>query len=172
MNIADDDFTLFGLAPRYALDRSELDQRWRALQSRAHPDRFASEGGAAQRLAMQWAVRINQAYRRLRDPIQRGAYLCEQRGAPIDAERNTAMPAEFLVQQLHWREALDQAHGESAVRELDDEVAAFERTLLQRLQDQLDGQHDAVAASHTVRALMFVARFRSNIDQRLEALEE
>jgi molecular chaperone HscB len=172
MNIADDDFLLFGLPQRYAIDLAELDARWRALQGKAHPDRFAAEGAASQRLAMQWAVRINQAYRRLRDPIQRGAYLCELRGAPIEAENNTAMPAAFLTHQLHWREALDDAHGESEVRALDDEVAAFEIETLGALQNQLDEQHDAAAAAQTVRALMFVSRFRASIDQRLEALEQ
>jgi DnaJ-domain-containing protein 1 len=97
MNLADDDFTLFGLPQRFALDRAEVDARWRRLQAEVHPDRFAAEGAAAQRLAMQWAVRVNEAYRRLKDPLARAAYLCELRGAPIDAERNTAMPPAFLV---------------------------------------------------------------------------
>ena len=99
MKITDDDFSLFGLPQRHALDRADLDVRWRDLQARVHPDRFASEGAAAQRLAMQWAVRVNQAYQRLKDPLSRAAYLCELRGVLIDAERNTAMPAAFLMQQ-------------------------------------------------------------------------
>ena len=100
MNLSDDDFTLFGLAPRFALDRAALDDCWRALQARVHPDRFVGEGAAAQRIAMQWAVRVNEAYQRLRDPLKRGAYLCELRGAPIQAENNTAMPGAFLMQQM------------------------------------------------------------------------
>ena len=74
-----------------------------------HPDRFAAEGAAAQRVAMQWAVRVNEAYQRLKDPLKRAAYLCELHGAPIDAENNTAMPRDFLMQQMEWREALDDA---------------------------------------------------------------
>jgi molecular chaperone HscB len=54
-----------------------------------HPDRFARGRG---RHGM-WAVRVNEAYQRLKDPLQRGAYLCELRGVPINAEHNTAMPA-------------------------------------------------------------------------------
>ena len=109
MKLDDDDFTLFGLREGFALDARMLDQRWRELQAEVHPDRFAADGAAAQRIAMQWAVRVNQAYRRLKDPLQRAAYLCERRGAPIDAERNTAMPPVFLAQQMAWREALDEA---------------------------------------------------------------
>ncbi|WP_163768973.1 Fe-S protein assembly co-chaperone HscB, partial [Providencia stuartii] len=74
-----------------------------------HPDRFASEGAAAQRVAMQWAMRVNEGYQRLKDPLKRAAYLCELRGAPVQAENNTAMPPAFLMQQMAWREALDDA---------------------------------------------------------------
>ena len=59
---------------------------------------------------MQWSVRINEAYQRLKDPLKRAAYLCELNAAPVNAENNTAMPTEFLMQQMDWREALDEAH--------------------------------------------------------------
>jgi len=175
MNLSDDDFTLFGLPPRFALDRAALDDCWRALQARVHPDRFASEGAAAQRLAMQWAVRVNEAYQRLKDPLKRGAYLCELRGAAINAENNTAMPAAFLMQQMAWREALDDATGLAAVEALDDQVATQEQALLATLGHTLDDATDpaagATAAAQQVRALMFVARFREDIARRLEALD-
>ena len=172
MKLDDDDFTLFGLPPRFALERTQIDERWRALQSEVHPDRFAAQGAAAQRVAMQWAVRVNEAYRRLKDPLARGSYLCELRGAPIGAENNTAMPADFLMQQMTWREALDEAAGEASVQAIDEQVQAEQQALLARLQDQLDVWGDAAAAAQTVRALMFVARFREDIDRRLEALED
>ena len=72
MKLDDDDFTLFGLPPRFGLDRAALDARWRVLQAEVHPDRFAADGASAQRVAMQWAVRVNGAYRRLKDPLARG----------------------------------------------------------------------------------------------------
>src|SRR6478752_2714778 len=113
MNLNDTDFQLFAVPATFAQDRAVLDARWKELQREAHPDRFASQGAAAQRVAMQWSVRINEAYQRLKDPLKRAALLCELRGAPIDAERNTAMPAEFLVEQMEWREALDDAGDEA-----------------------------------------------------------
>lgn len=171
MKLNDDDFTLFGLSPRFALDRAALDDCWRALQAQVHPDRFVAEGAAAQRIAMQWAVRVNEAYQRLKDPLKRGAYLCELRGAPIQAENNTAMPTAFLMQQMAWREALDDAAGAAAVEHLDDEVAADEKRLLADLGRALDEQGDAAAAAQQVRALMFVARFREDIARRLESLD-
>lgn len=171
MQLTDDDFTLFGLPRRHALARVELDARWRALQAEVHPDKFAAQGAAAQRVAMQWAVRVNEAYQRLKDPLARGAYLCELAGAPVDAENNTAMPPAFLMQQMAWREALDDARGASAVEAIDAQVAAQEATLLAQLARQLDEAADAPAATQTVRALMFVKRFREDIGRRLEALD-
>lgn len=171
MQLSDDDFTLFGLPPRHALDAADLAERWRALQARVHPDRFAHEGAAAQRLAMQWAVRVNEAYRRLKDPLQRGAYLCELRGVPVDAHSNTAMPAAFLMQQMAWREALDEAADAAAVEVLDDAVADEQRQRLAALGRTLDEAGDTAAAAQQVRALMFVDRFREDIARRLEALD-
>jgi molecular chaperone HscB len=139
-----------------------------------HPDRFAAEGASAQRLAMQWALRVNQAHQRLRDPLKRAAYLCELRGVPLQANENTSMPASFLLEQMAWREDLDEAQTLAEVRDIDASVATREAQLLDDVQELLDQQDNAMAAAGQVRALMFIARFRadlrSNIDRRLEAL--
>jgi molecular chaperone HscB len=171
VNLADNDFVLFGIEERFALDRPDLDARWRKLQASAHPDKFAADGPAAQRVAMQWSVRINEAYRRLREPLTRAAYLCELRGAPIEAQSNTAMPADFLMQQMSWREALDDATNDSELAALDDEVRTTERALIAQLAELLDERHAPVLAAERVRALMFIVRFRADVDRRLHALE-
>ena len=171
MRLDDDDFTLFGLTPRFGIDRQEVDACWRALQAQVHPDRFAAEGPSAQRLAMQWAVRVNEAYRRLHDPLTRAAYLCELRGVPVDAERHTAMPQSFLMQQMAWRETLEEADTADKVQALDQEVVVQQDALLAEVAAQLDETGDLAAAVASVRALMFLARFRMDIDRRLEALE-
>jgi len=118
MNLNDTDFVLFALPATFAQDRGALDARWKELQREAHPDRFAAQGGAAQRLAMQWSVRINEAYQRLKNPIKRATYLCQLNGFPIQAETNTAMPADFLMQQMAWREELDDAQDPAAFEKL------------------------------------------------------
>jgi molecular chaperone HscB len=171
MKLDDDDFTLFGLAPRFGIDRRDVDARWRALQAQVHPDRFAAEGGSAQRQAMQWAVRVNEAHRRLRDPLARAAYLCELRGAPVDADRHTAMPASFLMQQMAWREALEEAGSADQVEALDLEVGRQEKALQAELARHLDESLDLEAAVGAVRSLMFLGRFRADIQRRMEALE-
>ncbi len=170
MNISSTDFELFAIEPRFATDRDALDARWRTLQGEVHPDKFAAHGAAAQRVAMQWAVRVNEAYQRLKDPLKRAAYLCELNGAAIEAENNTAMPAAFLMQQMAWREALDDASSVSAVEALVNEVMSHRGHALTQLQSTLDDRRDFVAAAQQVRALMFVERFAHDVDQRLEAL--
>ena len=130
MKLDSDDFELFGIDPRFALDPAALDSRWRVLQTEVHPDKFAAQGAAAQRVAMQWAVRVNEAYQRLKDPLKRAAYLCELNGAAIEAENNTSMPRSFLMQQMEWREALDEARTVDDVDALLQQVTDHRRAAL------------------------------------------
>lgn len=172
MKLASSDFELFGVALRFEQDPAVLSERWKALQATSHPDRFAAEGAAAQRVAMQWSVRINEAYQRLKDPLKRAAYLCTLHGVAIDAESNTAMPAEFLMRQMQWREALDEASSEAAVEALAQEVAQAQRDMIGSLRTLIDQQQDWPAAAAQVRALMFVRRFADDVARRLEALQD
>ena len=119
---------------------------------------------------MQWSVRINEAYQRLKDPLRRAAYLCELHGAPIRAEDNTAMPAEFLVQQMQWREDLEDATSAAAVDALAFEVQQARSATLERCAELLDTHSDFAGAAQQVRALMFIARFAQDIAQRQDQL--
>jgi molecular chaperone HscB len=168
MNLQSSDFELFGLPEAFAIDRAALDARWKDLQREAHPDRFVGADAATQRQAMQWSVRINEAYQRLKDPLRRAAYLCERRGAPIEAENNTAMPADFLMQQMQWRESLDETEGVAALEALSDEVAEARRERIEALRTALDERGDAPEAARQVRALMFIERFASDVEERLD----
>jgi molecular chaperone HscB len=172
VKLDDNDFVLFGLPERFAIDRADLDDRWRRLQATAHPDRFAAEGAGAQRQAMQWSVRINEAYRRLREPLTRAAYLCELRGAPIAAHSNTAMPGDFLMQQIAWREALEVADSDAALAALETEVRAAEHDQWTQVATLLDDQPEPALAAERVRALMFITRFRTDLSQRLDAVQD
>ena len=168
MNLQSNDFELFGVEPLFGLDRALVDERWKDLQRQVHPDRFATADAASQRLAMQWSVRINEAHQRLKDPLKRAAYLCELNGAPIEAESNTAMPPDFLMQQMEWREQLDDASGTAALEELADEVAAARRRMVEALRVTADEQRDYPALARQVRALMFVERFARDVEARLD----
>ena len=172
MNLQSDDFELFGVPRQFAQDRAQLDARWKDLQREAHPDRFAAQGSAAQRVAMQWSVRINEAYQRLKDPLKRATYLCELNGVNIGAEDNTAMPAAFLMQQMEWREALDDATTEDALDELDNMVQSARKQALVKLASVIDEQNDFAKAAQEVRALMFIARFAHDVDMKHEQLAQ
>jgi molecular chaperone HscB len=167
--LAASDFELFHLPVQFAQDRAQLDARWKDLQREAHPDKFAAQGAAAQRVAMQWSVRINEAYQRLKDPLRRAAYLCELAGAPIQAENNTAMPAVFLMQQMAWREAMDDATDVGALGALHDEVQQARTLALQQCAELIDTAHDLAAAAQQVRALMFIEKFLRDIETRIDS---
>ena len=170
MNLQSNDFELFGLAQKFSQDRSAIDACWKELQREAHPDKFAAQGAAAQRVAMQWSVRINEAYQRLKDPLKRAAYLCELNGDAINAENNTAMPASFLMQQIEWREALEEAKTAENIDQIACQTNEYMREKLQKIEHAIDIQNDFKAAVQHVRGLMFVERFGAEVEARLDLL--
>jgi molecular chaperone HscB len=171
-SLQSNDFELFALEQCFKQDLVVLDTRWKDLQRQAHPDKFSAEGAAAQRIAMQWSVRINEAYQRLKDPLKRAAYLCELHGAPVNAENNTAMPMDFLMQQMQWREELDEAVTEADLERISNDCSRFQKNLLQQIEQLLDSAKDYAAAAGQVRALMFVERFASDVEHRLDQIEQ
>ena len=171
MNLQSTDFELFAIPPQFAQDAAQLDARWKELQRQVHPDRFAAQGPAAQRVAAQWSARINEAHRRLKDPQRRAAYLCDLHGAAVDAESNTVMPPAFLMQQMELREQLEDARGSAELDNLERQSAAMKRDMLDTLQHQIDAERDWRAAAQSVRALMFLDKLASDIDRRRETLE-
>jgi len=170
MNLNDTDFQLFAVPATFAQDRAALDVRWKELQREVHPDRFAAQGAAAQRVAMQWSVRINEAYQRLKDPIRRASYICELHGSAVNAENNTAMPPEFLMQQMEWREALDEVDDVASLEKLQAEVEAGRTRALSSLDWLIDEKGDYPAAVQQVRALMFIERFAQDVEAKFDQL--
>ncbi len=171
MNLQSTDFELFGVPPRFAQDAAQLDERWKDLQRQVHPDRFADQGAAAQRVAAQWSARINEAYRRLKEPQRRAAYLCELHGASVNAESNTSMPPAFLMQQMELREQLEEARSAADLDDVERQSAAMRRDMLESLQRLMDTEQDWPAAAQSVRALMFLDKLASDIDRQRETLE-
>ena len=171
MNLQSSDFELFAVPEQFAQDRAVLDARWKELQREAHPDKFMAQGAAAQRVAMQWSVRINEAYQRLKDPLKRAAYLCERHGAPVNAENNTAMPPDFLMQQMAWREALDDANSPDDLHEISSQVLSSKREALQQCEHLLDVKRDYQQAVAQVRAMMFIDKFANDLQDRIDQME-
>ena len=171
MNLQSSDFELFGLTTGFSQDLEAIDLIWKQLQREVHPDKFTTHGAAAQRLSMQWSVRINEAYKRLKAPLLRAAYLCELNGAPVHAENNTSMPADFLMQQIEWRESLEVARTAADLGALEGQVLAVRQRSLGLCAHLIDSQKDYKQAVQQVRALMFVDRFQRDIEARLDQID-
>ena len=172
MNLQSNDFDLFGLTQKFNQNRVAIDARWKDLQREAHPDKFAAQGASAQRIAMQWSVRINEAYRRLKDPQSRAAYLCELNGVPVNPETSTVMPAEFLMLQIEWREALDDATTLENLYELAMQANKYVCNQLLKIEQSIDFETDFEHAVEHIRALMFVERFSAEVDTRIDQLQQ
>ena len=171
MNLKQNHFELFGLPENFALDVAALDWVYREVQSRVHPDKFAHAGDAERRLSMQMATQANEAYRTLKEPLARARYLLALHGVDIQSETITAMPAEFLVQQMEWREAVEEAAGQSDVL---DRLAGRLKNEMQQLTTEIGRELNAAdyaRAAEAVRKLMFLDRLREEIGDALERLD-
>ena len=173
LNITADFFSLLNLSQRQALDIAQLETNFRDLQARVHPDRHVRASAADQRLAMQWASRVNEAFQTLREPLRRANYLLSLKGYDTGLESNTAMPVAFLMAQLELREGVAEAReagDEAALGQFRDEIAAEMKSEFAQLETLIDEQADFPAASNLVRQLMFQQKLLSEIDDALVAV--
>ena len=162
-------FELLGLPAAFGLDPARLEQRYRELQGRVHPDRFAAASEAERRVAMQWATRANEAYRTLRDPLARARYLLSLKGYDTGEESNTAMPPDFLMQQMEWRETVSEARAQrdaEALAQLHAELDAARGEMLQLLGRALEAANYDAACS-LVRKLRFLEKLDEEIHDAL-----
>ena len=168
-------FELLGLPVTYSVDPARLEASYRDLQSRVHPDRFAAGSEAERRVAMQWAMRTNEAYRTLRDPLERARYLLHLRGYDTGEESNTAMPPDFLMQQMEWRETVAEARAQrdaAKLARLRVELANHRAEMLALLGKALDREANYDAGCSLVRKLRFLGKLDEEIDESLERLHE
>lgn len=169
-----DHFALFGLPRAFALDRGVLDQLYRDVQERVHPDKHAHLSDADRRVAMQWATQVNEAYQTLLDPVRRARYLLHLAGHDPRLETNTAMPAEFLMEQMELREAVAEARAGGDVDALDAMHRRVRKDMAARqaeLAQALDAAGDYAHAAELVRRLMFDQKLLAEVDAALEAVE-
>jgi molecular chaperone HscB len=176
MDLRADHFALFGLNRGFRLDLSDLDSRYRDIQAQVHPDRFVNAGDAERRLSMQWATHANEAYQTLKKPLERAKYLLHLTGHDIQAENNTAMPADFLIEQMEWREAVMEARTGGDHHELErlhNRLRGDVKSRYEELAELLDASSaDYPLATDRVRRLMFLEKLLYEIDDALASLEE
>lgn len=169
-----DFFRLFGLSARFQLDAALLDQRFRALQAQIHPDKFAHLSEAERRMSMQWATYVNEAYQTLRSPLGRARYLLKLHGVDTQEETNTAMPVDFLIEQMEWREAVQdarQAHEVAMLEGLESRLSHQTRVLQAQLADKIDVAQDYVAAAGDVRKLRFLEKLAEEIASAFDEID-
>ena len=164
-------FELFGLPVTYEVDPAGLGQRYRELQRRFHPDRFASATEAERRLSVQMTAQINAAYQTLRDAVARGRYLLSLAGVETGEESDTRMDPGFLMEQMELREALDEARlagdRESRLAGLREHVEALFETRRGELSRQFSSgkDQDRSAARNSVREMQFLQKLLQEIEE-------
>jgi molecular chaperone HscB len=166
----DDYFALFQLKPQFKIDRQALESAYLTVQQKVHPDMHAQASDSDKRVSMQLSALANSAYRTLMNPIQRGLYMCAKNGVDPQLETNTAMPAQFLMQQMEWREALDDVRGQpSKLDDLYKEVEQTRASLLKEVEATIDGANDFELAAKHLRALLFIDKFSAELEDAIAA---
>ncbi|WP_281646255.1 Fe-S protein assembly co-chaperone HscB [Parendozoicomonas sp. Alg238-R29] len=169
-------FELFGIEAGYDVDLNAIQGRYLDLQRVVHPDRFAGMGERGQRMAVQCAAFVNEAYDTLRSPLKRALYLLEYSGHPVDIETNTVMDAGFLMEQMSLREDLgdvrESSDSEAAVAEVVERAEALMSNMQQGFvsawQEQTEGGYKK--AADFARKMHFVEKLISEAEQLEEEL--
>lgn len=160
---------------QFALDMALLDQHYRKLQAEVHPDRFAAASPGERMQSMQWATQANEAYRTLKHPTTRARYLLALHGVDTEEENNTAMPADFLMLQMEWRETVEEAYDERNIAALDASLKQMReqaQALEQKLVAILDQQQAWQEAAGIVRKLSFIDKIRADVEHKISKLED
>ncbi|WP_435628302.1 Fe-S protein assembly co-chaperone HscB [Candidatus Ferrigenium straubiae] len=167
-------FQLFGLGQSYRIDIAQLEQQYRALQAQVHPDKSAHLPDAEQRMAMQRATLVNEAYQTLRSPLRRARYLLSLHGVDTQEDNNTVMPLDFLMVQMEWREAVvdaQQAKDAAALDKLEAQMKRETHELEAQLAVKIDAEKDYAAAAGAVRKLRFMEKLAEEIHAAYDAID-
>ncbi|PPC83386.1 MAG: Fe-S protein assembly co-chaperone HscB [Methylotenera sp.] len=168
-------FELFAIAEQFNLDTKTLESNFRKIQSAHHPDRFVSASPAEKLAAMHTATTANEAFSVLKNPARRAKYLLERHGIDAIAETNTAMSAEFLMQQMEWRERIEDAKMARNIAELEEvasELKQEAKSIIDALHQLFDIKKDLMAATELTRKLIFIDKVCADIDQVIEQLDD
>jgi molecular chaperone HscB len=167
-------FALFELEPRFALAAAQLERAYRAMVARVHPDRHVQAPAPERIQALTLATQVNEAYRTLKKPALRARHLLGLRGLDFHTAK-TGLAAEFLMEQMEWRDWLGEALA-SRNRESLDHLAATVKArgtaILERLETQLDRDQDDRAAMQSVQQQMFIEKLLADLDEARLQLED
>lgn len=114
---------------------------------------------------------MNEAYRTLKSPVQRAKYLLELNGVDVAFETSTAMPEDFLMEQLELRQKLDEARDVATLGLIRKNLASEKQAIESRIAESIDAKHDYETAKNLVRKLMFLEKLGAEIDAAYEVIE-
>lgn len=164
-------FALFDLPVAFEVDQTLLSARYLALQKSLHPDNFAHSSAQEQRLAMQKSAEINDALQILKDPIARvDSIIVLNTGVAQNLEEKSNRDMAFLMQQLEWREQLEQIENSQDF----DELNAFTRHIEQSEREILSEISTALSAQNWQQAQMLNDRLRfiKKLMSEIERIED
>ena len=174
-DLSQDYFAFFNLKPQFNIDLSHLETRFREIQSAAHPDRFVTAPAPERLASMQVATFANTAYQTLKQPDTRALYLLSLHNIEAVTETNTAMPADFLMQQMEWRETIEDATLSKDIAKLDDLLITMRdeaNTLIHTIANMIDEKHNVAGAVDDVRKLVFMQKVSADIHRTIAQLED
>lgn len=166
-------FELLGLPQQYNIDLALLQSNYRKIQAEVHPDKFVTASPSERLQSMQTATLMNEAYQTLKHPTTRARYLLQLQGIETLEDSNTAMPADFLMTQMEWREAIEDAQHAHDITALDD--------LLRTMKDNAKALQTAFAenlstnpqaAAQLVRKLSFIDKISADVQEIISRLED
>ena len=143
-----DFFSVFGLARNPVLDEANLTQMYYALSRQLHPDLHQTGTAEEQEASLKNTALVNQAYRTLRDPVERGQYWLELNGEQLGA-KNNRVPAQLAVLVFEVQEKLDELR-EARNTQADATLADLKAELAQvqaDLEEQIQGFQQKLAAN-------------------------
>lgn len=163
-------FELFRLTPSFEMDETRLDQTYRRLAAQFHPDKYASASSFEQRQAIMMSSTVNEAYRTLKSPTDRAAYLLKLQGIDADSPEHTSFPADFLMQQMQWRESLEDARAasdEDALYSLSQQITNEQSGLFRQMAQTFSTGDQQEHAAMLVRQSRFLEKLRKEIQASL-----
>ena len=166
-------FALFDLPVAFQVDSALLNERYLALQKSLHPDNFSAASAQEQRLAIQKSAEINDALRILKDPITRAdSIIAINTGEAENPEEKSNNDIDFLMQQMEWRETLENIENRQDTDELTaftQEINQIRHAILSELSTALDAQHWDIARTITDK-LRFIKKLQAEIERVEETL--
>ena len=164
-------FALFDLPVAFQVDSALLNERYLTLQKSLHPDNFSAASAQEQRLAIQKSAEINDALRILKDPITRAdSIIAINTGETENPEEKSNNDIDFLMQQMEWRETLENIENRKDTDELTaftQEINQIRHAILSELSTALDAQQWDIA-----RAITDKLRFIKKLQTEIERVEE